>query len=300
MTGKNNLIFNVVSDIEEAKYIWQKLSPDESIYDNWDFRYCFYKYFSHPLRFYARYKNGELIGLLALQYNNELKMLEFFGGSFMEDNHVFIKKGYEEYIPEFYGNINEPAKLEDICGSSPFESLLDIFEYKYVADLNGLRNADEYLTKYFKAKRKKEIKKKVSFVELLKPVIIENNYEDLDLLIELNKKRFGKESSFNKPFRHEIYHDLLNINLDIKMLTFIINGTKEAVTLGIKYNNIFVGINGGTRKEAHQGMETYITVKKIEKAIESGADKYDAGIEDLGWKENWHFEKMPQRMFVKQ
>lgn len=299
MTGKNNLIFNVVSDIEEAKYIWQKLSSDESIYDNWDFRCCFYKYFSHPLRFYAGYKDEELIGLLALQYNNELKMLEFFGGSFMEDNHVFIKKGFEEYIPEFYGNINEPARLEDICGSSSFESLLDVFEYKYVADLNGLRNADEYLTKYFKAKRRNAIKKKVKSVEMLKPLIIKNNYEDLDLLIELNKKRFGKESSFNKPFRREIYHDLLNINLDIKMLTFIINGAKEAVTFGIKYKNIFVGINGGTREEAHQDIGTYITVKKIEKAIGLGADKYDAGIEDLGWKENWRFEKIPQRIFIK-
>ena len=82
------------------------------------------------------------------------------------------------------------------------------------------------------------------------------------------------------------------------MLTFIINGTKEAVTFGIKYKNTFIGINGGAREEAHRDLGTYITVKKIEKAIESGADKYDAGIEDLGWKENWHFKKIPQRIFI--
>jgi len=299
--------------LDEAEAVWKKISPNESIYDDWDFRYCFYKYFNHPLRFYAGYDGEELAGLLALQYNSESKRLEFFGGSFMEDNHVFIKKRsanrsgwpanrsgwHEEYIPKFYENINEPSRLEDICDASSFESSFDVFEYKYAADLNGLRNVDEYLAKYFKAKGRNAIKKKARSIEMLKPVIIENNYEDLDLFIELNKKRFGKESSFYKPFRHEIYHDLLNINLDIKMLTFIINGTKEAVTFGIKYKNTFVGINSGTREEAHRDLGTYITVKKIEKAIELGADKYDAGIEDLGWKENWHFEKIPQRIFIK-
>ncbi len=299
MLGKNDLKFDVISDVEEAKKIWQKLSPDQNIYDNWDFRFCFYKYFNHPLRFYAGYVQGEPVGLLPLQYNAELKLLEFFGGSFMEENHVFVKKGYEKFIPDFYENICEPARLEDVCDGSPFESSFSVLENKYVADLSGLKSADEYLAKYFKAKGRNAIKKKARFIETLKPAIIENNYEDFDLLMELNKERFGKGSSFNKPFRYEIYHDLLKTNLDIRMMTFVIDGTREAVTFGIKYKNIFVGINGGTREEAHQDLRTYITVKKIEKAISLGADKYDAGIEDLGWKENWHFQKIPQRILVK-
>lgn len=298
MSKINNLKFNIISNVENAKNIWQKLSHNDNIYDNWDFRYCFYKYFNYPLRFYAGYSGGELIGLLPLQYNSELKTLEFFGGSFMEDNYVFIKPGYEEYIPKFYNNIKEPARLEDIAGEDPFTKSLDIFEYKYVSDLEGLKSINEYLIKYFKAKGRNAVRKKIKSIEKLKPVIIENNFKDLDLLIELNKKEFGKESSFNKPFRRETYHDLLKMNLDIKMMTFIINGVKEAVTIGIKYKNIFVGMNGGTRKEAHQDLRTYITVKKMEKAIECGANKYDAGIDDFGWKKNWHLEKIPQRIFI--
>lgn len=299
MLEKNILKFKMISDVEEAKKIWQELSPDQNLYDNWDFRFCFYKYFNHPLRFYAGYDQGDLAGLLALQYNTELKKLEFFGGSFMEENHVFIKKGYEGYIPDFYKNINEPARLEDICGCSPFESSADDFEYKYVADLSGLKNADEYLAKYFKAKGRNAIKKKARSIEMLMPEIIDDNHEDLDLLMEFNKKRFGQGSSFNRPYRYEIYHDLLKTGLDIKMMTCKINGIKEAVTFGIKYKDIFVGINGGARAEAPQDLRTYMTIKKIERAIILGADKYDAGIEDLGWKENWHFEKLPQRILIK-
>jgi hypothetical protein len=298
MIGKNDLKFHIISDIKEAKNVWQKLSLGKNIYDNWDFRYCFYKYFNHPLCFIVGKINNEEIGLLPLQNNKEKMLLEFFGGSFMEDNHVLIKNGCENYIPEFYKNVKGRSRLEDICDSSTFESSLKIFEYKYVSDLARLKNASEYLEKYFKPKRIKAIKKKIKFIEALKPIITEDSYEDLDLLIELNKKKFGKESSFNKPFRREIYHDLLNINLSVKMMTFIINGSKEAVILGIKYKNIFVGINGGTKEEAHPDLGTYITVKKIERAIRLGADKYDAGLEDLGWKENWHFKKIPQRIFV--
>lgn len=297
-TSQKLLDIKCISNIEEAKKIWQKLSPNKNIYDDWDFRYCFYKYFNYPLRFYAGYDNGELVGLLALQYNSGLKTLEFFGGSFMEDNHVFIKPGYEEYIPQFYNSIKEPARLEDIIGEDSFTKSLDILEYKYVADISKMKNADDYLVKKFGAKSRNGLRKKIKSIEKMNPEIVINDYSDIDALMDLNKKAFGKESSFFKPFRNEIYHDLFNLNLDIHTLSFVINGKKEAISLAIKYKNSYVYINAGTNKNDVSNLGAYVILKNIEKAIQTGAKFFDAGLEDLGWKERWHLDKIPQRVFV--
>lgn len=298
MSKINNLKFDIVGSIEEGKKIWQKLSPNENIYDNWGLRHCFYKYFNYPLRFYTGYDGGELIGLLPLQYNNELKRLEFFGGSFMEDNRVFIKPGYEECVPQFYNNIKDPARFEDIIGEDPFTKSLDILEYKYVADISKTKNANDYLVKKFRAKSRNGLRKKIKSIEKMNPEIVVNNYSDIDALMDLNKKAFGKESSFCKPFRYEIYHDLFNLNLDIHTLSFVINGKKEAISLAIKYKNSYVYINAGTNKKGVPNLGTYVIFKNIEKAIQVGAKFFDAGLEDLGWKERWHLDKIPQRVFI--
>ncbi len=297
---KKLLDIKCVSDINEAKSVWMKLSPDINIYDNWDFRYCFYKYFNYPLYFYAGFDRGEIVGLLPLQYNKDVRHLEFFGGSFMEDNRVFIKPGYEECIPQFYNSIKEPARLEDIIREDPFTKSLDVLEYKYVADISEMRSANDYLIKKFRAKSRNRLRKKIRLIEKMKPEIIVNNYGDIDILIELNKKTFGKESSFNKPFRSEIFHDLLKMNYEFHMLSFVVNGKKEAVSLSVRYKDVFVNLNMGVNKKSAPNLSAYVIFKKLEKAIACGAKILDAGVESFGWKKHWHLEKIPQRIFVRE
>ena len=121
----------------------------------------------------------------------------------------------------------------------------------------------------------------------------------MDLLVELNKKSFGEKSSFNKPFRSEMFHDLLELNFDIHLLSYIINGKKEAVSFSIKYNNVYNYINTGSNKNDTFNLGSYIIYQQIERAIEFKAKYLDAGMGDLGWKEIWHLEKTSQYMFSK-
>jgi len=288
-----------IDNIDEAKKIWTELSPDKVLCDNWDFRYCFYKYFNYPLHFYIGLDNGEIVGLLPLQYNKDTECLEFFGGGFMSDNRVFIKQGYEEYIPQFYDFISLPSKMQSIVGEDIFTKSFEIYRYKYVRDLFEINNIEEYLIKHFKAKSRQGIRKKIKLIEYLEPEIINNNFSDLDLLIELNKKSFGENSSFHKPHRAEIFHDLLKLNFDIYMFSYVINGKKEAVSFSIKYKDAYIYINAGTNKTGVPNLGTFNIYKNLEKAIQLGMKTFDAGIGDLGWKERWHLEKNPQYIFNK-
>lgn len=289
-----------IDNLEEAKNAWGKLSPDKTICDNWDFNYCTYKYFNYPLYFYVGYNNGEMVGLLPLQYNEDKKYLEFFSGGFMRDNRIFIKQDHKECIPQFYNAITKTARLTRIVGEDPFTKSLDIYKYKYIADLSQAKDSDDYLVKKFSKGSRYKVRKKINSIQQMESKIIENDYNDLDLMIELNKKNFGEKSSFNKPHRVEIFHDLLKLNFDIHLLTFIVNGQKEAVSFSIKYKNIYAYIQTGTNKNNIPNLGTYNIYKNFENAIKIGAKYLDAGISDLGWKERWHLEKTPQYIFIKQ
>ena len=290
-----SLDFKIIKDLSQAKAIWQELSPNETLWDDWDFRYCFYKYYNFELFFYAGYLNGQIIGVLPLQYNPEKKFLEFFGGNYMEENKVLIKKGYEQFIPDFYKQVNQAAELSDISGQDAFSRGLPLQEYKYLYNLAGITTLEQFINKYFdsdsRKKKRRLLKEEVE--------IIYNNFADFDLMIELNLKNFGKESSFNWPFRKEIFHDLLKLNYEPILLTSIINGKKEAAAFAIKYKDEFVSLNSGVNSTSFPCLEKYLILKKVAKAIELKCRIFDACIGNCGWKENWHLEQIPQFKFVK-
>lgn len=217
----------------------------------------------------------------------------------MEDNRIFMKPGFESYMPSFCEALDGPARLEDIIGEDPFKKGLGDFEYKYVADLQGVKTLDEYLKKIFKAKNIKKIGKRYDKIESLAPEIVENRFCDIETMMDLNIRMFCDESSFLKLHRREIFRDLLKLDLDFHMLSFVIKGRIEAVSLSFKHKDTFVGINAGVNKEEFPDLSTYTILKRLEKAISLGSKKYDAGIDDLGWKESWHFQKVPERIFIK-
>lgn len=285
----------VVTELEEARKVWNLLSPKQNIYEDWDFRFVFYKYFNYPLRFYVGEENGEIIGLLALQQNTNTGYLEFFGGMWAEDNHVFIKPGFERYILAFYNAIKDKAKLEDIVIDNDFV-LMSLLEDKYFIDLRGTNSLDDYLKKNFRAKRIKRFRSIIEEVDNLGVIIKENKFEDLDLLMDINIRNFGERSSFVRPHRREIYKELLSLYKAV-MLTAEINGKKESISFAVMYHNTFVSLNSGTNKKDYPNLGSYMILKRIEKAIEMKAEIFDADMGEIKWKEIWHLSKIPQYKF---
>ena len=296
---KKLLNIKLINNIEEAKNVWNKLTPNKFLCDNWDYRYCFYKYFNYPLYFYVGFDKEEIVGLFPLQFNEDEKYLEFFGGGFMRDNRVFIKPGYENNIKRFYNAISMPVRLIHIIGQDQFTKHFNIPIQKYIADLSIIKDINDYFFQNFKAKTRHGFLKKIKLIELMNPIIVENNYEDLDLMFELNKKAFGEKSSFNKPYRTEAFNDLFKLNFDTHLLSYVINEKKEAVSFSIKYNDVYNYINTGSNKNNEINLGSYIIYKQIERAIKFKAKYLDAGMGDLGWKEIWHLEKKPQYSFEK-
>lgn len=292
------LRFSTVTDIKEAQALWNAFTPDRFINDVWAVRYCFYKYFNYPLSFYVGYDGDTAVGILPLQYNTDENYLEFFGGYYFSDNNAFVKSGYESSIPDFYHLVDRPCKLTEIVGTDPFTASLPVQYNRYVLDLGPYPSYQEYIQNHFQVKDRTNFKRKMRAMEREPVEIVKNNFADLDLLIKLNIKHFGDKSFFNKPFRREyIFHDLLKEPLNFQLLTFVVNGKKEAVSLAVLYHDTYTFIHYGRTMEPYQHLGTYITMKNIENAIALGARWFDAGAEDFGWKESWGLGKIPLHIY---
>jgi CelD/BcsL family acetyltransferase involved in cellulose biosynthesis len=300
---KKDITFEIIKDIESAQKVFLEFSPKETLYDTWEFRHCFYKYFNFELRFYVGSVDGERIGVLPLQYNSELQHLEFFGTYFMETNQVFIKPGFESYIPDFYAAIDEPCNLEYINNQGNFFDEVPPQDYKFTLPLNKYKNFEDYFNTEFTSKSRANIKKKLKEIEDQNTITIKKGIrEDMETLFVFSIKTFrakDDQSSFEFPFRKEIYRDFLDLPFEYDILVFFINGKKQAVSFSFFYKDHYIFLNTGANIPDIPNLGTYTYLKNIENAFKSGKNIFDAGVGPYSWKERFHLTKTPQYQIKK-
>ena len=289
------LTFRVVSNHIEAERIWNELSPNKFISDTWAFRYTNFKYTENNLLFIVGYDKGKIIGLLPLQYNPAKEILESFARRSSDDELIWLKSGYKRCASQFLAQIQQPAYLT--LGSKPYstsEHNSELIEYRYVLDLQGYTGYEDYIQKTWKPKNSKKILKEVAALKSAHTIeVIENNYEDLELMFALNCNRFGEDSIFRHHRTKQVYRDFLT-HFNVHMLTIKVDGVKEAVSYGIIFNNRYIGMNNGTNR-AINNLGKFTILLKIEAAIKLGLIDYSAGKGDFGgWKQTFQFTKIPQ------
>lgn len=291
---------NCITSLPEAEVIWKKLSPNISIYDTWEFRMATYSFDTGPLFFYTAFEGLEPIAVLPLQKTTHKGYLEFFGGSMHEDNRVFYKPGFEHVIPELYKQVQQKARLEYIIGDDPFTTTgLQFLDYKYFLPLAGFTGVDDYIETAFKGETKKKFVKRLRKLEEQGAITITyNNWEDLELLFQINLDVFGADSTFHFPHRQDIYRVLAKSSFDPLLMTFSVNGEKQAVAFSLAYQGKFFSLKTSVKREADQNLSSFARVKKINEAIKRNLLMYEAQAADCGWKESWHFSKVPLYAFV--
>ncbi len=300
---KKNLEIQRVTDLLQAEHIWKQLSPEETIYDSWEFRALFQKYHQKEIRFYVGFVDGVMIGVLPLQYNADKGWIEFFGGDYMEDNRLFIASGYENYRQDFYEylkTLGEKIKLEYIRAEDDFTKTFEVADQKWVLPLTGFQSYTDFLEDSFEGKTKNTFYRKIKKIEQNQIEIQRNNFDDLELLFEYNKLMFGDHSSFNdRPFHQEIFRDLVKIpEFTPEILTFLINGEKEAISFSLQYKGWYEFFLFGLRPDKIKDLSTFINVQNIQRAIDTKANYFDAFVGAYGWKDRWHFTPIAQYKFT--
>ena len=291
----------IITSEKEAKHVWELLSPHKTIDDEWNFRYSFFKHLPYELRFITSYKNSKPFSLLPLQVNSgdgllppyaktRKPFLEFFGGDDTDDNKIL---GEEINPQDLSAYFNFPVYLAPLDPHIKTFKTTEPYEKKYYLNLQNYSNYKDFLKDRWSKDSRKKLMQQIRRIYKNHSIqVLENNYEDIDLLADLNIKRFGKDSSFSFPYRKEIFRDLTNF-YNVVMLTLIVDGEKEAVSYGINYKNIYTGMNAGVNGNIPD-LPKLLIMLQINKAIELGCKVYDAGKGDSGWKEAFKLDSIPQ------
>jgi len=242
------LIIREVNDLKEAEALWRALSPAQTIFDEWDFRFCFYKYEPMPLCFLAAYEGSEnegkeLVGLMPLEKHPK-HGYEFFAEDPSEESRPFIKSGYDSIIPKLYEAIPWPAKCFDISGEDEFTVKMPLEDYKYVLPLSGIKNWEDYLKTRLSAKKQRNLRAELRKIEALEPEIIINDFSHLKNLFTLNSANFS-DSYLQSDLERSGWSDLLLLSYNWQIVSVKIEGAIVAVSLSVVYNNkYFYLING--------------------------------------------------------
>ncbi len=294
----------VIKDLKTAEALWRKISPRQVIFDDWDFRYGFFKHEPYPLCFQAAYEvldgREELIGLMPLQANNNWGGLEFFAEEPCEENRVFIKSGYETVIKQIYDNLQTAGKVQifDISGEDEYTISLPLEDYKYVLSLAKLSSFADFLSTRLTPKRSHSLVKELMAISDLRPEVVLNDFTDLETLFKLNIANFAAESYLTRKEEQEPWRELIkNPLFDWHLTSLRLNSLTIAVSLAVLYNGHWHYLITGADFKTYPGLGKYLTKINIEEAIKSGADYFDAGLGDCGWKHLWHFNKIPQYEF---
>ncbi len=299
------ITFSIIEDPKEAKRLWELFSPHERIDDDWEFRNAWTEDYNFPFHFIVGYDEEKPIGLLPLQYNTlkglgpkllqmSIPYLEFFAGVDTDDNDVWVLPGYEQYKRDFFRQIKMPAVLGSL--KEPYEIDGTKAEYyldRFELDLVKNPDIDTYLQQAFDGKGRRRLKGRMKKLLNTYSVTIKNgDKHDLELLFEFSIKRFGEQSSFNRPDRQAIFQKLMD-RCQTDLLVFELDGEIKAVTFGLIYNNIYTMLNLGYDNTIRDILKSLVYLR-IERAQERGFKLLDVGKNDNGWKSSFHFTKIPQ------
>lgn len=293
-----------VNDLKEAEALWRALSPNETIFDEWDFRYCFYKYTSHPLCFLAAYENDELVGLLPLQKHPEYGC-EFFAEYSCEENRPFVKTGYDHIIPNLYAAMPGHGKAYDITGEDEFTSKMTLEDYIYILPLKEIKTFQDFLDKRLSAKRRRSLFKEIDEAEANKPEVkfitgpLEDKLAILEYIFKFNTGNFKEESYLLKD-EQAPWRDLMSLDFNWRLAVIKIKGGIQAASLSVFHGGEWHYMITGVNFKEYAGLGKYLVKINIEAAIAAGAGEFNAGLGDCGWKHLWHFDKKPQYLFIKE
>jgi len=285
---------SVFTSEEDARALWQEFVPKSTAYEQWDLRALFATDEAASPHFILAEVEDNKRFLLPLQENPTRKRYEFFGGVYMEENSFYPRDAANEEKCGLYELVPTPCSLTDISSEEYEAEGLEFEEFKYVADLSNVADIEQFIEQQFQGKSKANFKKRIRQAEAASAEILEAEDADIEHLFQYNIKNFGENSSFFTEGRQQTFWKLLASPLETHLLKATSNDGIAAVSLGLRVNDDYVYVNAGVDKERYPNVGTLLILENVKRALSLGCKRFDAGVEDLGWKERWHLTRIPQ------
>jgi CelD/BcsL family acetyltransferase involved in cellulose biosynthesis len=305
------LKIEVVSDIKKCEKLWLEFSPMKTLFDTWEFRYAFYLAYKYKPYFLVVRKNGENLACLPLWYEDNnfydknLKRFTWFGSDWQEENKFFAKS--TDLIPvllslapaPLYLNAISKDEVEKLKGKIEFKE----DEPKYVLNLKGFKNHEDYLMT-LKKNTRRNLRKDRNRILKQKPEIVIDNFSDLEILIKLAKKRFGEKGEsvdWDDARRVETFKNVIKFSgksYKVRMIKVKVGGKEAGVDLICIFNKTYFAVKCGYNISEFSGIGNFFNLYEIDDAIKLGLEKIDFLQNNYQWK-NKYFPPVPLYQYQK-
>lgn len=291
----------VSEDLQECKFLWNLLVPQERLFDLWEARACFQKQFSSRLHFLVVEEMGRPIGLVPLSWMDNLSRFGYFPGetwegkTWIEQNRIVAP---DDYVLEMLlDNLPRPIHLryltKDSLPSSDIFLDHDEIGYLFYPSDHGY-SFPKYLN-CFSGKTRKKIERELTH---LRSFGVRYRYDyppDVEALFNLNIMKYGPDSYFSDSRFYEAFERLTNWLREKEMLriTSVFLGDKlAAVDIGALFNGSYTLLAGGVHIE-FPGVAKLINFHHLEYACHERLREVDFLCGDFGWKERFHLSSRP-------
>lgn len=292
MLGK--VKYEVVKDLQECERLWKEFSPNEAVFDVWEYRAAFFDCKHYEPHFIVAKKRGKTVGVLPLWEDFDYRVYEFFGGEVTERNKFFVKD--RKLVPDLLKQAPKDTNLWYIEESETAYAPLKKFEDRYALDLKECdRSLEEYFRKNFGSGHRKTIRKKMRRLDRLGLKVKHNDLGDMEALMKLNKARFKRDSFFAPRHFRDGFRKLAEEakkNGELQMLSIETGGKVVSAEVAILHNGVYTLIFGGNDLEV-SNIGHMMTIEHINNAIAQGADVVDFMGTDAGWKKDWKLKQEP-------
>lgn len=298
----------IVTSLNECKKLWQKFSPNQTIYDIWEFRLAFYLAYQHQPHFIVLYHHQIPVGLIPLWFDIGKQHYDWFGSYWHEHNNFWVTD--PKYLPLLLRSLPIPSVLRAINPSQiqqlnhqlPPSFILEPDEPTFSLKLNQINNHNNYLLT-LKKKTRYNLKRDWQKITQLHPTVTYDRFDDILALIALNTQRFldkGEEPDCLDPRRAQAFKNLLILALEsqkyqIRMISIEIEHQLAVVDLIAIYQKTYYSLKGGSDLRKFPGIGNYINLLEIDDACNLGMKKIDFLQSPQGWKNAW-FE--PQQLWI--
>ena len=296
--------FQIVSDLEECRQLWQQVMPAESITDLWEVRDCFQRHFRHRPNFIVAEDGSGIGGLLPLSWIEECRCYGYFPGeiwhgkTWLEKNRIF--SGADMQPSDLLAHCFSPYHLRYLlphAGRSEAEMAIDEIGYLFLPPHYNFEMQNYF--REFSRKSIKQILREVAAIEQLGVSYRYDEIADFDLMVEMNISRFGADSYFYDARFKESFRSLANFLKEkgwLRFTTVLIKGEPAAVDMGCLYRNVYTVMAGGTSNR-FRGVAKLINLHHMQWACEQRVSQVDFLCGDFHWKKMFHLTPRPLFLF---
>ncbi len=293
----------VITDLEEGGRVWERTMPGDHISDLWDVRMCFQSRYNRPVHFIVAETGGRISGFLPLSRIPEKRLYGYFPGevwdgkTWLEQNRVIADDPaiLDAMLASLRGRTGRfhLRYLLPATAASAREETVDEIGYLFMPP-----QFDYDMENYFQSfshKSAKRIRKEVAAIEGNGIRYRFDDPADFDLMIRLNRERYGEDSYFTDDRFTESFRDLMHLLIDrgwFRMTAIEIDGDPAAVDLGCVYNGEYTLLAGGTNGR-FPGIAKVINLHHMRRACEDRMDRVDFLCGNFSWKTMFHLSPRP-------